>query len=327
MSTSWLVTGGTGSFGHAFVRRLLDGDASRVVVLSRDELKQAEMRQEFDDPRLRFFVGNVTSQPRVERAMRGVDYVVHAAAMKRIDTCEENPAEAVETNVLGTMAVAYAVIAAGVKRAVFLSTDKAAGPFTHYGATKLCAERLWIQANVYAAGTPTRLSATRYGNVIGSRGSVIPLWKEQAKNGEPLSITDPKMSRFWMTMQQAIDLVLLTIREMHGGEVFIPHVPSADMVTVAEAVAPRVPRKIVGVRRGEKLHETLISEDEARDTQVWSDHYRIEPERTWTDDDIPTRQDQFPSLEGYRVVNAYRSDTNPWQLSVEEMRDLICEPQ
>lgn len=322
---SVLVTGGTGSFGTAFVRHALEVGARRVVVLSRDELKQHEMRAALSDDRLRFFIGSVTDANRCAAAMRGVDYVVHAAAMKQIPTCEDNPWEAIETNVIGTRNVAMAAIGTGVTRAVFLSTDKAAQPNTHYGACKLAAERLWTQANVYAAGTETRLCATRYGNVIGSRGSVIPLFQKQAAAGEVLTITDERCSRFWMRIEEAVALVELALAESRGGEVFVPQVPSCGILTTAEASCVGSSKgwgwswTETGIRPGEKLHETLISEDEARQTYDHGTHYRIEPDRTWTDD-LPTW------LKGLKIVDSnwsYRSDTNPWQLSVEEMRALI----
>jgi UDP-N-acetylglucosamine 4,6-dehydratase len=317
--TSWLVTGGTGSFGRAFVGRLLSGGASRIVVYSRDELKQAEMAQMFGDERLRFFIGSVTDRQRLDTALRGVDYVVHAAAMKRVEVCEQNPSEAVQTNVIGTGVVAHAVVQAGVKRAVFLSTDKAVHPNTLYGTTKLAAERLWTRANVYAAGTATRLAATRYGNVLGSRGSVLGLWREQARLGGPLTVTDPGMSRFWMQLGEAIELVLLAFREMRGGEVFVPKLPSCDIVTLAETIAPGVPYHVTGVRRGEKLHETLISEDEARHTFDHGDHYRIEPDRTWETE--PAADIAAP---GVPAGWSYRSDTNEDRLDVARLRELVA---
>lgn len=315
---SWLITGGTGSFGHAFVTRLLDGYADRVVVYSRDELKQAEMRRRFHDDRLRFFIGSVTDPERLRLALRGVDYVVHAAAMKRVETCEENPTEAVQTNVIGTSVVARSVVDAGVSKAVFLSTDKAAHPNTLYGTTKLAAERLWTRANVYAAGTPTRLAATRYGNVLGSRGSVLGLWERQAETGE-LQVTDPRMTRFWMRMDEALDLVLLAFRRMRGGEVFVPRVPSCDLVTLACSVAPEASLVTTGVRRGEKMHETLISEDEARYTHDLGSYYVIEPDRTWETRDPP-------NISAPRVPEgfSYRSDTNPDRLTVERLREMVA---
>ena len=315
--TSWLVTGGTGSFGHAFVRRLLDDGAKRVVVLSRDELKQADMAHEFSDARLRFFIGNVVDRERMELALKGVDYVVHAAAMKRIDTCEVNGDEAAQTNIWGTRSVAQACIAAGVKRAVFLSTDKASSPNTLYGFTKAVAERLWTQSNVYAAGTTTLLAATRYGNVVGSRGSVIPLWQKQALTGS-LTVTDPTATRFWMRLSHAVDLVLLAFKHMRGGETFVPKLPSALMSTVATAVGGGLPEwDIIGLRRSEKMHEMLISEDEARHTREYADHYRIEPDRTWDEAERDVGGEALPA--GF----TYASDTNPRRLSVEQMRELI----
>jgi UDP-N-acetylglucosamine 4,6-dehydratase len=318
ISGSWLITGGTGSFGHAFTERLLEGGADRVAIFSRDELKQAEMRQRFSDPRLRFMIGSVADRERVELAVRGVDYVVHAAAMKRIETCEQNPWEAVQTNVVGTREVAMAAIGSGVSKAVFLSTDKAAAPNTLYGATKLTAERLWTQSNVYAAGLETLLAATRYGNVIGSRGSVVPLFRKQAEAGE-VTITDPSMTRFWMRLSDAVDLVQLAFSEMRGGEVFVPKIPSASVATVADAtVGETVRRRVVGARPGEKLHETLISEDEAATAYEYGDHYRIEPDRSWGD--LPL------SAPGCVFAGSptYRSDTNPQQLDADGFREMIA---
>ena len=301
--TSWLITGGAGSFGRAFTRHLLaDPTTSRVVILSRDEAKHAAMRAELNDERLRFFVGTVCDSGRLEIAMRGVDNVVHAAAMKRVETCEDNPHEAVMINIIGTSTVARACMHAGVKRAVFLSTDKAAAPNTHYGATKLAAERLWCRWNVYAAGQDTRYSATRYGNVLGSRGSVLPTWEQQAKAGGPITVTDPTMSRFWMTMDQAVELVALAFREMCGGEVFVPRVSGCTMAEFAAELFPGVPTESVGIRPGEKMHETLIGDDEVRQTFDHGTHYTIEPHRTW-EDAMPAR--------GIKVGPkfTYRSDT------------------
>jgi len=311
---SVLITGATGSFGSIFVAHALEVGARRIVVFSRDECKQNDMAHRYDDSRLRFFIGDVREPERLDRAMVGVDLVVHAAAMKQIPTCEVNPIEAAEVNITGTQNVALAAIHAGVERAVFLSTDKAAAPNTHYGACKLAAERLWNQANVYAAGTATRLCATRYGNVIGSRGSVVPLFREQAKGGL-LTVTDQRMTRFWMTLDQAVALVELALARGRGGEVFVPKVRAANILTVAEAVAPSVPWAETGIRRGEKLHETLITEDEARDTYDHGSHYRIEPERTW---------EYLPELKAARMRYGWtlRSDTAE-QLTAEELRQLI----
>lgn len=317
---SVLVTGGTGSFGNAFVRHVLKNGIRRVVVFSRDELKQAEMARRINDERVRFMIGDVIDPERVKRAMRGVDFVVHAAAMKRIDACEEHPSEAVKTNVFGTQIVALAAIDAGVKRAVFLSTDKAAQPNTLYGACKLTAERLWNGTNVYAAGTPTRLVATRYGNVVGSRGSVVPLFRKQAEEGL-LTVTDPRCSRFWMKIQEAVELVELALSEGRGGEVFVPKVPACGIMTVAEAIAPGSHVKVTGIRPGEKLHETLVAEDEARQTREYPDHYRIEPHRTWEENSPIHGGNPVPS--GW----TYRSDTNPDQLDAAGFRALLEETE
>lgn len=312
--TSWLITGGTGSFGNAFTKRLLDDpDTERVAILSRDELKQAEMAARFPDKRMRFMIGSVTDMGRVTLALRGIDHVVHAAALKRVETCELNPYEALETNTLGSWAVARACIAAGVRRAVILSTDKAVSPNTLYGVTKLGAERMWIHSNVYAAGTRTRFSATRYGNVIGSRGSVIGLWRRQAERGDPVTVTDPNMTRFWMRMSDAIDLVLLAFREMRGGEVFVPKVASSSIATLAAAISGNG-YEVLGPRPGEKKHEVLVSEDEARDTYDYGDHYRIEPHRTW-EDDVMRADVRVPA--GF----TYRSDTSP--VGVDAIKALV----
>lgn len=236
------------------------------------------MRAEFgDDPRLRFFIGSVDDERRVTEALEGVEYVVHAAAMKRVDTCHENPVEALLTNAIGTVNVARGCKAQNVHKAVFLSTDKAAAPFTHYGVTKLAAEATWLSYNVYTPRQRTRFSATRYGNVIGSRGSVVPLFKDQARLGGPLTITDPRMTRFWMRMEQAIELVQLAFREMEGGEVFVPKIAASSVLDMAEAIGPGIQTRITGIRAGEKLHETLICEFEARNTYDFGDHYRINP--------------------------------------------------
>lgn len=312
---SVLITGGTGSFGQAFARHALEVGASKVVILSRDELKQSVMRAELVDQRLRFTVGDVRDAGRVALAARGCDYVVHAAAMKQIPACEDHPIECKRTNVDGTEAVAMAAIEAGVRRAVFLSTDKAAQPNTHYGACKLAAERLWTQANVYAAGTRTRLVATRYGNVFGSRGSVVPLWAKQSPGGH-ITITDPDMTRFWMPLSRSVWLVELALREGRGGEVFIPKLGSCTMQDMANALHPDVEHRLIGIRPGEKMHETLVAEDEARCTYCYGDHYRIEPARSW--EDAPCRMSASAMPAGW----SYRSDTNPWKLTPEEIRGM-----
>ena len=270
MSRSILITGGSGSFGQAFVKRLLsDSDYDRIIVYSRDEMKQFQMRQQISDPeiRLRFFLGDVRDKERLTAAMRGVTDVVHAAALKQVPAGEYNPTEFVKTNVMGAMNVAEAAIAQGVKRVLALSTDKACAPLNLYGATKLTAERMFIAANAMAGGE-TRFACCRYGNVTGTRGSVVPLWQEVAEAGGPIPITDPAMTRFWMTLGQAVDFVVRCIATMNGCEVFIPELESYRVVDLAEAVAPGAPLMTVGIRPGEKMHESLISRHEARSAWV-----------------------------------------------------------
>lgn len=320
---SVLITGGTGSFGHTFAKHCLNAGAARVVIFSRDELKQAEMAQRIPDPRLRFFVGDVRDPERLERAMQNVDLVVHAAAMKRIETCEANPEEAVRTNVLGTLNVAKACVDTGVEKAVFLSTDKAPNAATLYGATKFCAERLWCQSNVYAAGTSTRLSATRYGNVIGSRGSVLSLFRTQYAQGEPLTLTDEGMTRFWMSIQDAVHLVVLALNTMRGGEVFVPKAGSCTLLEFARAVVENAGEKyppghiVTGLRATERLHETLIAADESGRTRDAGSHFVIEPEsRSWGD---PLPPVGLPVPAGFE----YRSDTNPVRLDLEELQEMM----
>lgn len=319
---SLLITGGTGSFGYAFARHALAQGARRVAIFSRDELKQAQMRTAFADERLRFFVGDIRDRSRLDLALRGVDTVIHAAAMKRIETCEADPGEAIDTNILGTRNVALASIQAGVRRAVFLSTDKAPVAHTLYGMTKAVAERTWLQSNVFAAGTPTRLSATRYGNVIGSRGSVLDLWRQQFAAQQPLTITSEEATRFWMTIGEAVQLVALALTEMRGGEIFIPRVGSAPILELARAVVEGsgtyAPGHVVtGLRPGERLHETLVSPDEASHTIERAGHYVIRPESvTWGDSVIPG----VTMPEGF----SYRSDNNPQRLQVDDLRRMLC---
>ena len=272
-----LVTGGAGAFGRAFVQGALRQGASRVVVFSRDEAKQAALRATVRDTRVRWFVGDVRDFDRVRWAMRGCDTVVHAAAMKRVDASEENPQEAVDTNITGSSNVARAAVKEGVRRAVLLSTDKAAAPSTLYGVTKSCAERLWIQSNAYAAGTSTRLSVTRYGNVLGSTGSVIPRWEDEAARTGKITLTDPNATRFWMTMGAATRLVTHALADMTGGETFVPALRAASVDTLAYALHPGLPRVVIGLQSGEKLHETLIAEDEGARVVRRGDHYVILP--------------------------------------------------
>ncbi|HEV7558819.1 MAG TPA: UDP-N-acetylglucosamine 4,6-dehydratase (inverting) [Kofleriaceae bacterium] len=274
---SVLITGGTGSFGRAFVDKALTSRARKIIVFSRDEQKHYAMDRQLSDRRLRFFVGDIRDRDRLTSAFRDVDIVVHAAAMKHVPICEYNPIEAVQTNVNGARNVIEAAMACGVERVLALSTDKAVSPANLYGATKLCMEKLLIAANAYAGDRTTRFSIVRYGNVMGSAGSVIPLFRAQQKRGQ-LTITDARMTRFWIEMPEAVALVLRGLQLMNGGEIYIPKLPTTDIETLAEAVAPGVPRATVGIRPGEKLHETLISAEESRRTSDLGDVLVIWPE-------------------------------------------------
>lgn len=300
-----LVTGGTGSFGHAFVKRVLVDNPQKVVIFSRDEQKQEQMARQFEHPALRFLIGDVRDRDRLSLAMRGIDLVIHAAAMKIVPTCEREPEECTKTNVMGGLNVARAALDAGVKRVIALSTDKACNPINHYGATKLAAEKNFISYNQIAAGA-TRYAVVRYGNVIGSRGSVIPLFKQKVKEGRPLPITDPRMTRFWITLEQAVEFVLSSLGMMRGGEVFVPKIPSMLITDLAEAIAPGHPCEFIGIRAGEKLHETLLTEDEVRNTADKGDRYVIR---------------HYVSTNP--VFGAYASDRNPCVLTVDQLRSLI----
>jgi UDP-N-acetylglucosamine 4,6-dehydratase len=278
-----LVTGGTGSFGRAFAAALLArAEPRRLVVFSRDELKQYEMAQEFErtDPRgvLRFFIGDVRDAARLTQALRGIDVIVHAAALKHVAIAEYNPFECIRTNVMGAENVVQAAIAAGVSRVVALSTDKAANPANLYGASKLAADKIFIAANHLSGRRGCRFSVVRYGNVAGSRGSVLPLFRKLVAEGAAdLPITDPRMTRFWITLPQGVDFVFSSAAMMTGGEIFVPKIPSMKVVDLAQALAPHLPHRVVGIRPGEKLHETMITEDDARTTLDLGDRYVIEP--------------------------------------------------
>lgn len=273
-----LITGGTGSFGKAFIRAVLEEhDPKAVRVYSRDELKQWELRSAVDDdPRVSFLIGDVRDCGRLQMAMRGVDVVIHAAALKQVPVCEYNPFEAVQTNVHGAENVVTAAIANDVRRTLALSTDKAVNPVNLYGATKLCAEKIITQGNAYAGEGPARFASVRYGNVVGSRGSVVPLFKKQAGTGE-LTITDEEMTRFWITLDQAVEFVISSLSLMRGGEVFVPRIPSMRITDLADALAPDAERRLVGVRPGEKVHEVLITENESRHARALPDRFIIYP--------------------------------------------------
>lgn len=259
-----LVTGGTGSFGKEFIKLLLTYDVHKVIVFSRDELKQYEMQQSIQDDRLRYFLGDVRDSSRLSRAFDHVDVVVHAAALKQVPAAEYNPLECIKTNVLGAANVIDAAIDRNVERVIALSTDKAVNPINLYGAAKLCADKLFIAGNSYSGLHPTRFAVVRYGNVIGSRGSVVPVFQKYAGTGKPVPITDARMTRFWITLPQAARFVLDCLNYMHGGEIFVPKIPASSVLDVAKAVAPANSYQVTGIRPGEKLHEALISEDEAR---------------------------------------------------------------
>jgi UDP-N-acetylglucosamine 4,6-dehydratase len=313
-----LLTGGTGSFGNAFVRRVLGGFPDSVVrVYSRDELKQSEMHARFGDERVRYLIGDVRDARRLVRAAEGADVIVHAAAMKQVPASEYNPFEAVQTNIIGGQNVVDAAIDAGVQRVVALSTDKAVNPVNLYGATKLCAEKIIVQGNAYAAGRATRLSCVRYGNVVGSRGSVVPLFARQIGEGR-LTITDARMTRFWITLDQAVDLVLYAFEHMVGGEIFIPKIPSMRITDLAEAMAPGLPIDYIGIRPGEKLHEGMLTIDEARHSIDAGDVYVVLPEHPWWEAH-PKWLDGAPLPDGFE----YTSDRNDVWLTPDQLRSML----
>jgi UDP-N-acetylglucosamine 4,6-dehydratase/5-epimerase len=311
-----LVTGATGSFGRAFLRTVLERyDVAAVRVFSRDELKQSELERSVRDDRIRLLLGDVRDRDRLRLATRGVDVIVHAAALKQVPACEYNPFEAVQTNVIGAENVISAAIDNDVPLTIALSTDKAVNPVNLYGATKLCAEKIVAQANVYASGGQARFASVRYGNVVGSRGSVIPIFKQQASTGV-VSITDERMTRFWITLQQAVEFVLSSLPLVRGGETFVPKIPSMRIVDVAEALAPDAERRIVGIRPGEKLHEVLLTEDEARHSFDVGDRYVIMPQRATWSVGPPEGATSLP--DGFR----YASDNNDRWLGADELRAM-----
>jgi UDP-N-acetylglucosamine 4,6-dehydratase len=317
---SILITGGTGSFGKEFVKYALDNlEPRRIAILSRDELKQYEFRNEIkNDPRVRWFIGDVRDSQRLLRAMHGVDAVVHAAALKQVDTAEYNPFECIATNVLGAENVINACIDSGVMRVVALSTDKASSPINLYGASKLCSDKLFVAGNHYAGSDNTRFSVVRYGNVVGSRGSVVPLFRKLAETGV-FPITDERMTRFWITLPQAVQFVVESFDRMHGGEIFVPRIPSTTIIDLASAISPAAKTKIIGIRPGEKLHEEMISQNDAHRTYKFDNYYVIAPEHVqWSD--------PVDYSEGSLVDSnfSYSSDTNDWFFSVPEIQDLLA---
>ena len=313
-----LVTGGTGSFGKNFVGRVLETEVKKVIVFSRDELKQYEMAQEFTDPRIRFFIGDVRDKDRLFRAFDGVDIVVHAAALKHVGVCEYNPFEAIKTNILGAQNIIETAIDRGVEKVIALSTDKAANPVNLYGATKLASDKLFVAANSYSGSKKTRFAVVRYGNVVGSRGSVVPFFNKVKETGR-IPITDERMTRFWITLDQGVQFVIDNLARMKGGEIFIPKIPSMKVTDLATAIAPDCKMEIVGIRPGEKLHETMITEDDARHTLDYGSYYVIQPEFPWWDATGAKGGTILPN--GF----SYVSNTNNKWLTVEELRLLVSD--
>lgn len=310
-----LVTGGTGSFGRKFIEKALKHEPKAIRVFSRDELKQFNMAQEIKDDRVRYFIGDIKDKSRLYRAMQGVDIVVHAAALKQICACEYNPMEAVKTNIIGTSNVLEAAMDNKVEKALFISTDKAVNPSNLYGATKLAAEKLFIQANSYSGQKGTKFSCSRYGNVIGSRGSVIPLFLNQAKEGE-FTITDQNMTRFLISLEQGVDFVIGCLERMIGGEIFIPKLPSCRIMDIAKAIDSNARIRIVGVRAGEKVHEALLTAEEVRHTKEFDNYFVVEPSHSfWAQVDFGGK----PLLEGF----SYDSQNNAWWLKEEEIKKII----
>ncbi|MBA3015315.1 MAG: UDP-N-acetylglucosamine 4,6-dehydratase (inverting) [Proteobacteria bacterium] len=316
-----LITGGTGSFGKHFCRMMLDHYNPKAIrIYSRDELKQHDMRMEFnDDQRLRFLIGDVRDADRLRRAMEGVDIAVHAAALKQVPACEYNPFEAVKTNVHGAQNVINAAIDARVKKVIALSTDKAVNPVNLYGATKLCSDKLFTQGNSYAGEGRTRFACVRYGNVIGSRGSVIPVFLKQKESGR-ITVTDPRMTRFWITLDQAVELVLKGFKYMEGGEIFVPQIPSMRIMDLASAIAPECAIDQIGIRPGEKLHEALTGEDEGRNAIQYKGMYVLLPNYPWWDRKNYIEAVKMP--EGF----IYTSDLNEEWMSVDELRAIVYGP-
>jgi len=319
--SSILITGGTGSLGKELVKYLLDQTSvRRIAIFSRDELKQLNMRNEFkNDPRLRWFLGDIRDIDRLKSALYKVDYVIHTAALKQVDTGEYNPIEFIKTNIVGSQNLVNAAIELGVKKIVALSTDKASSPINLYGATKLTADKLFISANNYSHPRGTTFSVVRYGNVMGSRGSVIPFFKELSENGKPIPITDIRMTRFWITMQQAVQFIIESLEIMAGGELYVPRIPSMKIVDLAKAIDPNVSFDIIGIRPGEKLHEEMISSDDSRRTYKVGNRFVVTP--------VIAEWGYEPPKNGILIPegNAYRSDTNDIWLSETDIKNFISD--
>lgn len=317
-----LITGGTGSFGKKCIEIILERyRPKRLIIFSRDELKQSELSERYPISKfdsIRFFIGDVRDKERLYRAFHGVDYVIHAAALKQVPAAEYNPFEAVKTNIIGAQNVINVAIDQGVSKVIALSTDKAANPINLYGATKLCSDKLFISGNRYVGHEHTIFSVVRYGNVVGSRGSVIPFFQKCKQEG-CLPITDPRMTRFWITLEQGAGFVLQCLERMVGGELFVPKLPSMNIMDLARAIAPECRTEIIGIRPGEKLHEVMIPIDDARRTIEFENYYLIQPDfgfwkRRYNNDDKKSVQEDFE----------YNSNTNPWRLGIDEMREMIA---
>jgi UDP-N-acetylglucosamine 4,6-dehydratase len=320
-----LITGGTGSFGRAFVQMVCEEYQPRkLIIFSRDELKQYEMAQQFPPERypfLRYFIGDVRDAARLEMAMRGVDYVIHAAALKHVPIAEYNPFECIKTNVMGAENVVNAAISAGVKRVVALSTDKAANPINLYGASKLASDKIFVAAHAMAGDAGTSFSVVRYGNVMGSRGSVAPFFRKLVAEGaSELPITDARMTRFWITLEQGVNFVLSSLEMMAGAEIFVPKIPSMHTTELASAIAPGLPHKLVGIRPGEKLHEVMVPEDDARSAVELSDRYVILPSHDLTRREMWLSQGGRELPEGF----SYASDRNPERLDAQGLQALLA---
>jgi UDP-N-acetylglucosamine 4,6-dehydratase (inverting) len=318
--SSIFITGGTGSFGNTFVPMTLEKyNPKKLIIYSRDEMKQWEMAKKFqDDERVRFFIGDVRDRDRLYRALDGVDYVIHAAATKIVPTAEYNPFECVKTNIYGAMNLIDACIDKGIKRCVALSTDKASQPVNLYGATKLCSDKLFIAGNSYAGRKNTRFAIVRYGNVMGSRGSVIPLFMEQAKTGE-VTITDERMTRFMISLEQGVELVWHAFDDMEGGEIYVKKIPSMKLTDIARAVSETAEQKVIGIRPGEKLHEQMIGIEDAPYTYEYKEHFKILPQiHEWSKDPYRIKDGKLTSLDF-----SYTSDNNQKWMTIKELKDWI----
>lgn len=315
--TTVLITGGTGSFGKKFTSIMLNEyHPKKLIIFSRDELKQHEMRSEFNPSNIRYFIGDVRDKTRLELAFRDVDIVLHAAALKQVPACEYNPIEAIHTNIIGAKNVIEAAVNKNIKKVIVISTDKAVNPVNLYGATKLCAEKLFVQSNAYSGGKYPIFSCSRYGNVVGSRGSVVPLFKKQKKTGK-ITITDNRMTRFWITLENGVRFVIRCIEQMQGGEIFVPKIPSMKIIDLVKAIAPNNDIEFIGIRPGEKIHEVLISRDESRYTLEFDDMYVIKPFHSWWKPG--NWQHGTPVEEGFK----FSSDKNENWLSIEELKQMI----